>query len=318
MQQTGAIGIAAAGRVNDGFGFRRGDGVLLAVGVDERAVRTERDDQRPHAIGDLGQGLAGFVLQQLGLVIVHGDIARLFDEAQQLGAREHRHALAGVKHERDVLCHELQRVLEHALAPVRRDDTERDFMCHGHAVQMRMPHGAGVESGDLVVVEIGGDERLPGISVRHGADVGLRQPQFVQARGIGAEVVADSRHDQRIAAQHLQVVGDVAGAAAVLAPHLRHQERHVQDVDLVGQDVFLELVLEHHDGVVGHGTADESLHVAAESDWEARIITSTQGGHGGGATQVFPPRPPKTVPARKLRSDPMPPRRARPRRTGSA
>jgi hypothetical protein len=34
------------------------------------------------------------------------------------------------------------------------------------------------------------------------------------------------------AAQHLQAVGDVSGAAAELAAHVRHQERRVQDVDL--------------------------------------------------------------------------------------
>ena len=40
-------------------------------------------------------------------------------------------------------------------------------------------------------------------------------------------------------AQQLEVVGDVARAAAELAPHLRHQEGHVQHVQLVGKDVGL-------------------------------------------------------------------------------
>ena len=62
------------------------------------------------------------------------------------------------------------------------------------------------------------------------------------------------------AAQHLQGVGDVARAAAELAPQVGHQEGDVQDVDLVGQDVVLEAVVEHHDGVVGDGTADERVH----------------------------------------------------------
>jgi len=82
----------------------------------------------------------------------------------------------------------------------------------------------------------------------------------VEALGVGAEVVADRCHDQRLAAQQLQVVGDVAGAAAVFAAHLRHQERHVQHVDLVWQDVMLEVVLEHHDRVEGEGAADEGTH----------------------------------------------------------
>ena len=44
-----------------------------------------------------------------------------------------------------------------------------------------------------------------------------------------------------------------------------HQEGDVQDVDLVGKDVLLELVREHHDGVVGHRTADEDRHAAKYS-----------------------------------------------------
>ncbi len=97
--------------------------------------------------------------------------------------------------------------------------------------------------------------------------------EVLQALRVGREVVAHRRHDQRMAAQQLQVVGDVARAAAVFAAHLRHQEGDVEDVDLFGQDVVLELVLEHHDGVVGHRTADQCLHVVAgNNDWEARII----------------------------------------------
>ena len=82
-------------------------------------------------------------------------------------------------------------------------------------------------------------------------------PQCLEVVAVGPEILADRRHRDRVAAQQLQVVGDVAGAAAELAAHARHQERHVQDVHLVRQDVVLELVLEHHDGVVGQGAADQ-------------------------------------------------------------
>ncbi len=63
-------------------------------------------------------------------------------------------------------------------------------------------------------------------------------------------------------AQQLEVVRDVAGAAAELAPHVGHQERDIEDVDLVGQDVVAEAVAEHHDGVVGDGAADQGVHGA--------------------------------------------------------
>src|SRR5690606_24845887 len=40
----------------------------------------------------------------------------------------------------------------------------------------------------------------------------------------------------------------------------RHQERHYQNVHLVRENVVLELVREHHDGVEGKGTTDQSGH----------------------------------------------------------
>ena len=49
-------------------------------------------------------------------------------------------------------------------------------------------------------------------------------------------------------------------AAAEFAAQVRHQERDVQDVQLVRQDVVLEAVAEHHDGVVGDGAADQRAH----------------------------------------------------------
>ena len=77
---------------------------------------------------------------------------------------------------------------------------------------------------------------------------------------------------ERLLAQELQPVGDVARAAAVLAPQVRHQERDVQDVDLVGEDVVLELVAEHHDGVVRDGAADEDRHAVRRPSGGAAII----------------------------------------------
>ena len=87
-------------------------------------------------------------------------------------------------------------------------------------------------------------------------------PQLREILAVRTEILADGRHRDRIAAEQLEVVGDVARAAAELAAHARHQERHVEDVHLVRQDVVLELVLEHHDGVVGERTADQRRHRA--------------------------------------------------------
>ena len=122
-----------------------------------------------------------------------------------------------------------------------------------------MVHRPGVEGGDLVVVEIGGDERLGGelagdLLEQLGADAKLGE-----ALEVRLNVLAHARHHQRLLAQQLQVVGDVARGAAVFAPHLRRQEADVEDVQLVGQQVVPEAVREHHDGVVRDRAGDEDF-----------------------------------------------------------
>src|SRR3990167_9409953 len=57
-----------------------------------------------------------------------------------------------------------------------------------------------------------------------------------------------------------QAVGDVARAPPVLATQARHQERHIEDVQLAGQDLLGEATLEGHDGVKRQGTANEDGH----------------------------------------------------------
>ena len=101
------------------------------------------------------------------------------------------------------------------------------------------------------------DEALRREQVVEHADVVEADAALLHVLAIRAEVLADRGERDRVVAEELEVVGDVAGAAAELAAHARYQERNVQDVDLVRQDVFLELVLEHHDGVVGERTADQ-------------------------------------------------------------
>jgi hypothetical protein len=66
-------------------------------------------------------------------------------------------------------------------------------------------------------------------------------------------------HDQRIAAQQLQVVGDVRRAAAELGAQGRHQEGDVHAVQLVGQQGFAEAAVVLHDLVEGERAADQGL-----------------------------------------------------------
>jgi len=142
-------------------------------------------------------------------------------------------------------------MLQHAVAAVGCHDAERHVARVADLVVVREVHRPRMEGSDLVVVEVGGDEGLRGVGVGHAAHVGGGQPEVLEALQVEAGVVANRRHDQRRAAEQLEVVGDVAGTAAVFAPHVGHQEGDVEDVDLLRQDVVLEAVLEHHDGVVG-------------------------------------------------------------------
>ena len=82
-------------------------------------------------------------------------------------------------------------------------------------------------------------------------------PSAGEPLAVRRAVVAERRHHDRLAAQRLQVVRDVAGAAAPFAAHLADLERHRQHVRLLGQDVPREAIGEHHDGVVGERAADQ-------------------------------------------------------------
>ena len=88
----------------------------------------------------------------------------------------------------------------------------------------------------------------------------MPMPSVARRSRYARAVVADRRHHDRLAAERLQVVGDVARAAAPFAAHLADLERHRQHVRLVGQDVPREAVGEHHDGVVRERAADQRAH----------------------------------------------------------
>ena len=51
-------------------------------------------------------------------------------------------------------------MLDHPLAPIRRNDRERGFVDIADRIEVGVRHGPGMERGDLVVVDIRGDEGL--------------------------------------------------------------------------------------------------------------------------------------------------------------
>jgi hypothetical protein len=123
-------------------------------------------------------------------------------------------------------------------------------------VFMAAGHRAGMKGGNLVVVLIGRDEALRGEHLGKFQHVLGANAVFFKPFPIRAKVSAHGRHRYRIIAEQFQIVGDVARAAAKFTAHFRNQERHIEDVHLVRQDVVLKLVRKHHDGVISQPSAD--------------------------------------------------------------
>ena len=260
VEQTGPVGIAAAGRIFNADGRHAGDFDLAAGGMDCRAFAAAGDDQRFHFAGQRFDRTPGAFAEQPRLVVVDRAVGGQFQAGEKFVAVEHRQTLAGIEDEGNFCVGELAAVFEHAVASVRRDDAEAHVSGLAHGVEVGMHHRAGVESGDLVVVEIGGDEGLGGEGAGDLRDVAAGQAEGIETVEVGRGVVADGGHDQRLTAEQFEVVGDITGAAAEFATHFGHEEGDVQDVQLLGQDVIAEAILENHDRIEGDGAANERGH----------------------------------------------------------
>jgi hypothetical protein len=128
---------------------------------------------------------ASGAVAQPGLVIVETGVIGQAHEIEQLVAVEHRQALTRIEDERHAGFGKIAGVLHHAFTAVRRDDTELGPGLF-HLVQVRETHCPRMEGGDLVVVQISGDEGLRGKTARYLTHVGAAQAQFVEALQIGA------------------------------------------------------------------------------------------------------------------------------------
>src|SRR5699024_9668914 len=113
----------------------------------------------------------------------------------------------------------------------------------------RSQHRPRVEGGDLVVVQVGGDETLGGVGVVQHPHHPRVDVQVVQPLQVVFGIHAHGAHGHGPPAQQLQVVGDVARTAAEFLAQAGHEERYAQRLDIVRQDVILEMAFEYRDGV---------------------------------------------------------------------
>ncbi len=121
---------------------------------------------------------------------------------------------------------------------------------------MGVVHRAGMKCRDLIVVHVRGDISLGGVTIGQFGNVPTRYFVLIHPPGVRFEVHANGTHRQRIAAEHFEIVSDVARAAAKLPAHPGRNETHIENMHLFGQDVIFELIFEHHDGVIGERTAN--------------------------------------------------------------
>ena len=200
---------------------------FLLAGIQTDSFAAAGHNQRLDAFAHRLRLQFAVMLEKLPFVVIDHQIIGLIQEPAQFITTEHRQALAGVKEERDAFGFKLGGMIQHRLASVRRDDAQTRSRRVRHLVALGEIHRAGVEGGDLVVFHIGGDEGLRGIGAWHFGDELVADALDKQLLAIGREILPDRGHRQAGGAEQVQVIGDVAGAAAEFTAQFRHHEADI-------------------------------------------------------------------------------------------
>ena len=247
--------VAAAGGIHDFFGPRGRNGFVVPGQMDHGSLRARGDDQGVRLRTDSLVVPARGAHQHFRFVAVHRNPVGHADEFAQFRAAELSKPLAGIEQERDSGIAHLRRVVQHGLAAVRRNQTQLRFGFRRQPLAVGLVHGAGVEGGDLVIVQIGNDVGLRGELIGQFADQRRVQSQLLDAAAVASEIAACGGQHQGPFAQQRQVVGDIAGAAAEFPPQLGNVEGYIEDMYLVREYALAEAAAKQHDAVVGERTA---------------------------------------------------------------
>ena len=113
-----------------------------------------------------------------------------------------------------------------------------------------MRHRTRVERGDLVAVPVGRDERGRGADVIAAEDAGRIDPFGFERGGVVDEIApAHGGAEDRPLTEHRHREGDVRSRAAAALFEPFDEDRDVELVGLLGQDVVAEAAGELHDRV---------------------------------------------------------------------
>ena len=180
-----------------------------------------------------------------------------------LCAIEDRQLLAGIKNKANTSSFELVRVIPHCIAAIGGDDADIDafgFLTGCDQILVRIGHRAGVKASDLVVRTIRHDGAQSGVAAAIDHDQARVNPHLFKAIQVIARIRANSTHWQRLAAQLLQAIGNVARAAAVFFAHAGCVEGNIEFVNLIGQNLLRKIAHEAENGVDSNRAADDGRH----------------------------------------------------------
>ena len=179
----------------------------------------------------------------------------------ELGTIEQWQRLARVKNKGHAGFRKLIRMLQHRLTAIRCDDSKRyPNVRSKHISHMQLigtHHRPRVEGGDLVIVQIGGDKSLCSVAIVQLQHMCERDSERLEAGAIRREVGTHRSKWQWRATKHVQIIRNITRHATKVFAHFWHEKRHIQHMHFVRQNVILEVVLKHHQGVIGKGAANK-------------------------------------------------------------
>ena len=262
LDEPSSVGVAGPGGVDHGLGAGGGDLIFLPFDGDDRPGLPLGDDGDRHALPELALGDPQLLGHHPELVVVAGEDLRPLEPGLQLLGGHPGGLHRGVVEVGDAEPGAFLGGPGHRVGGVGGDQDEVG-LAEAQPVQRarrRVLHRPGIKGGDLVVLEVGVDEARRGEVPLDDLDPLGDDPLRLQPGPVLGEVLPDRTDDLGPLPHQGQVVGDIRRRAPPELLHRVDQERHAQDVHLLGEDVVLEMAREDHDVIVSNRSGDDDSH----------------------------------------------------------